>query len=225
MSTKFSKFKFKPIVYSNHLSLPVDINAIRYRISVLKNVFEQVESIHNELRELSIKLDNEQQELTKDDDTDDNYDYRYNDELIDLEFTFYRVNRISAVFSMYAFLENSLNRICKDKQSKMNIPISFTDFSGNGIMRAKNYLDKYQIVDFSDSTCNGAWSKLKTLNKLRNALAHAEGDLEQVQCLDSNAVINTKGLSLFGSTIMISESYIIESFDCVEQFLIYVCKD
>lgn len=225
MSNKFSKLKFKPLIQANHLSVPITESSIIQRISILKSVFEQIESVHNEHKNLMVELDQQQQIYTKNDSTDDNYDYSFNNELLDLEFTFYRINRISTVLSMYAFLESTLNKICENKKSKLNLPISVFDLNNNGIERAKNYLDKFELVDFSGSSCNGEWSHLKILNKLRNAIAHAEGDLEHTKTLTDKQITNVKGLSLFGTTIMISDTYIVDTFRHIEKFLIYICKD
>ncbi|TOA68488.1 hypothetical protein, partial [Vibrio parahaemolyticus] len=90
------KFGFKPTVYQNHLNLPISAGSVQYRISTLRSVFEQIEASQNTHRDLMIELDEQQQELTKNDESDENYDYSFNDELIDLEFNFYRVNRVSS---------------------------------------------------------------------------------------------------------------------------------
>jgi hypothetical protein len=225
MTNKFSGFSFKPTVYQNHLTLPVTVGSVKYRISVLKSVFDQVEATQKEYADLVVELDKNQQELTKNDETDENYDYSFNNELIDLEFNFYRVNRISSVLSMYAYLETTLNRICQQKQRKFDLPISVYDLSGNGILRSKNYLEKFGLVDFSNSICNGTWSNLSNLNKLRNALAHSEGDIEQAKQFKGKHINNIKGLSLFGSTIMISDGYVVETLDEIEKFLVYLCEN
>ncbi|EKC5521600.1 TPA: hypothetical protein ACPVW6_000954 [Vibrio parahaemolyticus] len=225
MTDKFAKFGFKPMVYENHLSHPVTAGSVQYRISVLRSVFEQVEGSRKQHRDLMIELDTVQQQLTKHDETDENYDYSFSDQLIDLEFNFYRVNRISSILSMYAYLENTLNRICYQKQREFNLLISVSDFSGNGIFRARNYLEKFKLVDFSDSVCNGAWSNLINLNKLRNSLIHAEGDIEQTKKITSKTIQGIKGLSLFGSTIMISHDYVVEALSEIEKFLVYLCQN
>ncbi|MEI8607918.1 hypothetical protein P4S70_01770 [Enterovibrio sp. Hal110] len=175
MTDKFSKLGFKPWVYQNHLNHPISAGSVQYRISTLKSVFEQVEASQNTHRDLMIELDEQQQEITKNDESDENYDYSFNDQLIDLEFNFYRVNRVSSVLSLYSYLENTLNRFCHQKQSQYDLPISVSDLSGNGIIRCKIYLEKFNLVNFSDPVCNGAWSSLINLNKLRKCASTCRG--------------------------------------------------
>jgi len=225
MATKFSGRSFKPIVYQNHLTLPVTEGSVKYRISVLKSVFQQVEMTQQEHRDSMIKFDKKEQEFNKNQDTDEYYDYSFNDELLDLEFNFYRVNRIASVLSMYAYLETTLNRICQQKQQKFDLPISVSDLFGNGIIRSRNYLDKFKLVDLSNDVCNGAWSNLINLNKLRNTLAHSEGDIELSRHLDNQKINKIIGLSLFGSTIMISNDYVVNTLDEIEKFLVYLCQN
>lgn len=225
MTDKFSKFGFKPTVYQNHLNHPISAGSVQYRISTLRSVFEQIEASQNTHRDLMIELDKQQQELTKNDESDENYDYSFNDELIGLEFNFYRVNRVSSVLSLYSYLENTLNRFCHQKQTQHDLPISVLDLSGNGIIRCRFYLEKFDLVNFSDPVCNGAWSNLINLNKLRNALAHAEGDLENSRHLDIKKVKKIKGLTLFGTTVMISKDYVTDTMEEVEKFLVHICKN
>ena len=60
MSNKFSKLKFKPLIQANHLSVPITESSIIQRISILKSVFEQIESVHNEHKNLMVELDQQQ---------------------------------------------------------------------------------------------------------------------------------------------------------------------
>ncbi|MGS0537300.1 hypothetical protein [Pseudoalteromonas sp. SaAl2] len=220
MDKKFDSFK--PSIPSNHLAFPVTTTSVKSRVSVLKSVFKQVEAMQDEYKDLLIELNERELERTKHEDTDDNYNSNFSHELYDLDFTFYRVHRISSVLTMYTYLENTLNRICQLKQAENNIPITVTDLSKSGIERAKTYLEKFKLVDFSG--CNGHWSKIKNLSRLRNTLAHAEGDIEYSNNLDEKRISQIQGLSLSGSTIMISDTYIIEALDNIEDFLVYVCE-
>ncbi|RLV59402.1 hypothetical protein D5018_12275 [Parashewanella curva] len=225
MTNKFKNKSFKPTVLQNHLTYPVSADSIKNRISVLKAVFNEVEETQVKYRDLLVKLDKNQQKLTLHDDSDEHYNYCYQDELIDLEFNFYRVNRISSILNMYAFLEHTLNRICHQKQLKYSLPISVYDLSGSGIERAKLYLNKFNLVNFASNICQSAWCNLTNLNKLRNALVHGEGDLDYTKKLKKEQIINIKGLDLHGSTILISNEYVIDALDNIEKFLTFVCED
>lgn len=217
--------KFKPIEYQNHLNLPVTINSVIYRIAVLKSVFKQVEAIQKEQVDLMIKCNKNQRGVTTNLEINEYYDYQLSDKFLDLEFNFYRINRVSSILSMYAYLETSMFRICQQKQNSFDIPISVSELSGSGIVRSRNYLKKFGLINFSDSVCNGVWSHLSNLNKLRNALAHSEGDIELTERIKAQTIHETDGLSLLGTTIMISDDYVLKRLSNIQTFLIYLCRD
>ena len=67
---------------------------------------------------------------------------------------------------------------------------------GEGIVRAKDYLEKLAKVDFS--ALNDEWSHLMTLNRIRNCIVHCEGDIKSSTSAAQlqNIVNKTRGLFL-----------------------------
>lgn len=128
--------------------------------------------------------------------------------------------RKSTLVSVYSFLENSMNNLCSHLGSRHAYPVKLNDLRGEGIVRAKDYLDKLAKVDFS--ALNGEWSHLKTLNKIRNCIVHSEGDIKTSKSSSQleNIVAITSGLSLRNERkIKIEREYIDFSINKVEEFL------
>lgn len=69
--------------------------------------------------------------------------------------------RKSTLVSVYSFLENSMNSLCRHLCARHIYPVKLNDLRGEGIVRAKDYLEKLAQVDFS--SINGEWSHLMTL--------------------------------------------------------------
>ena len=128
--------------------------------------------------------------------------------------------RKSTIVSVYSFLENSLNNLCRNLCAKYGYPVTLVDLKGERIVRAKDYLEKLAKVDFSIP--NGKWSDLQTLNKIRNCIVHCEGDIEsskstfQIQ----NIVNNNSNLSLKDDRhIKIEREYVDFCITKTEDFL------
>lgn len=93
-----------------------------------------------------------------------------------IEETFIGMYRKSTLVSIYSFLEDSLNSLCKHLYSMHKYPITLDDLAGKGIVRAKVYLEKLAKVDFSK--INTEWTDLSTLIRIRNCIIHCDGDIE-----------------------------------------------
>lgn len=139
------------------------------------------------------------------------------------EHFFWRVHRVSTLLIAYSLLENLMAKICKYKLEHLND----NDINGYGVLPFKVYLENKYGVNFAEPKIEKYWSKVLTLNKLRNSLAHSEGDLEQYEyfskksCDKLRRTINgTKGISLYSNTIMISKDYVIESINAIEGLLL-----
>lgn len=219
--------KFKPTEYNNHLDLPVTINSVIDHIAVLRAVFNQIEAIQKEQVALMIQCNKSQRGMTSTPEINEYYDYQLSDKFRAIEFNFYRINRVSSVLNMYAYLEASMFRICQQKQINCNLPNSVLQVKdkGRGIGRCKIYLTENNFMNCSDPICKNSWDHLTYLNKLRDALAHCEGDIELTGSITEKIIKSIDGLSLLGTTIMISDNYVLNTLDRIETFLIYLCQD
>ncbi len=128
--------------------------------------------------------------------------------------------RKSTLVSVYSFLENSMNGLCRHLSSRHNYPVKLNDLRGEGIVRAKDYLEKLAQIDFA--AINGEWSHLMDLNKIRNCIVHSEGDIKASKNSSKleNIVAYNTSLSLRNErNIKIEREYIDIIINKVEEFI------
>jgi len=75
----------------------------------------------------------------------------------------------SIIISIYSFLEQSLQGLCKVAEKKHLIKVD--DISGNGIFQFRKYLEKVIEIDFTEM--NDEWNEITKLNHFRNVLVHS----------------------------------------------------
>lgn len=129
--------------------------------------------------------------------------------------------RHSTVVTLYTFLESSMNKLCRHLYRLKQYSVELSDLKGDGISRAKLYLEKLANVDFDK--LNGDWSKLSSLNAIRNCLVHAEGNINGVRSPTklTKIVENTDGIyANYNSEIVIEREYVENCIDTIESFLI-----
>lgn len=116
--------------------------------------------------------------------------------------------RKSTLVSLYSFLEHSLNDLCGHLFRTKAFAVAVTDLRGEGIIRAKDYLEKLPKVDFS--LLNDEWTHLIEFNKIRNCIVHSDGDINQSRSKKSlNEIVKSReGLELQHDRILISREYI-----------------
>lgn len=130
------------------------------------------------------------------------------------------LHRKSILVSIYSFLENSMNSLCRHSHAIHKYPVKVDDLKGEGIVRAKNYIEKLASVDFS--TLNQEWSHLMALNKIRNCIVHSEGDVTNPKSSSqlANIINNNNGLSLKDNRyIKIEKEFIDSCIDIIENFI------
>ena len=128
--------------------------------------------------------------------------------------------RKSTMVSVYSFLESSMNSLCNHLCRSHQYPVELSDLRGEGIIRAKNYLEKLAGVDFS--LMNGEWGDLKSFNQLRNCIVHSEGHIYSSRATDKlkNIIDNNPSLSLMHeSVIKVEREYIDSIMTTTEVFL------
>lgn len=128
--------------------------------------------------------------------------------------------RKATLVSIYSFLEYSMNQLCKHLCLVHKYPVQLDDLRGEGIVRARNYLEKLAEVEFKP--LNGEWSHLKILNKIRNCIVHAEGNIKasHKESQLEKIVENNSNLSLRSERyVKIEREYIDFCINKVENFL------
>lgn len=84
------------------------------------------------------------------------------------------IHRTALVISVYVFIEDQLNGLCKTLGKSLDTKIRFTDLSGRGIERALLFLSKIALFDLGAIP---SLSFVRHVNKLRNKMVHASGIL------------------------------------------------
>ncbi len=89
------------------------------------------------------------------------------------------LQRRSAFLTVWSYLEHQLDQLCLLYQSERKFGLSFTDLSGQGIDRSTAYLEK--VAGLQELKASEEWNVLKTLQRIRNAIVHADGKLRDHQ--------------------------------------------
>jgi hypothetical protein len=85
------------------------------------------------------------------------------------------LQRRSAFLTVWSFLEHQLDQLCLFYQSEKGFGLSFMDLSGKGIDRSTSYLEK--VAGLKGLKNTQQWDVLKTLQRIRNVIAHDDGKL------------------------------------------------
>jgi hypothetical protein len=124
--------------------------------------------------------------------------------------------------SIYALFESSINRLLIYCQNKENQVRSLKDIKGKSLLsRVNKYIEQVLLYDykFSDSDIQ----TLTSLIAVRNCIAHANGDLNQLDQRKKNnlsKIINNRNdLSVFSEQICVSAQYLQNMFGLIDQLL------
>ncbi len=210
----FSKKAGDPLnLYSNLTS----VRFVKSRLAAFRELFLKIDNIHsNEERECQSILG---------DDTESHEAYEYAKMQLYVLGYYSQTHRASTLIACYSMLENSMVNMCNTYAEKKNFPIKVADLRGEGIVRCQNYLEKYNLCDFSSPNLHTHWHKLKFLIKLRNCLAHCGGDITRSRVVIKPETVNgTKGLYMRGNHIQIESQYVLDSIDTVEELFVSISR-
>jgi len=85
------------------------------------------------------------------------------------------LQRRSALLTVWSFLEHELNNLCLRYQREKGFALAFSDLGGKGIDRSTAYLEK--IAGLEGLNASREWHDLKTVQRIRNVIAHDDGKL------------------------------------------------
>jgi hypothetical protein len=97
------------------------------------------------------------------------------------------LQRRSAFLTVWSYLEHQLDQLCLFYQSEKKFRLSFMDLSGKGIDRSAGYLEK--VAGLQGLKASEEWDLLKTLQRIRNVIAHDDGKLRDHQGKPKNGII------------------------------------
>jgi len=121
--------------------------------------------------------------------------------------------RYSFLFLLNSLIEAHLNDYCRYLADCAGIDITLNDLQGQGIERARKYLDKVLGVLSSQDTI---WEPILRLNKVRNAAAHCGGDISDSRDKTYLEDLANRGLGIAidsGDRIVVSEEF---CSDCIK---------
>jgi hypothetical protein len=123
------------------------------------------------------ELENKLKELEKEEEEIQNM---YQDNIIDdyskIEHIFEESFCYSLTVMIYTLLEKNINKICNWMQHFKSLDSKLNEIDGQGIERAKNYLKKVVKIQIDENDK----IFLDKINTIRNALAHVNGDIRDI---------------------------------------------
>jgi len=102
------------------------------------------------------------------------------------EVYFPSLQRRSALLTVWGFLEHELDKLCLLYQSEKGFKLAFSDLSGKGIDRSTGYLEK--VAGLEGLKASPEWADIKTLQRIRNLIAHGDGKLRDHQGKPKNGI-------------------------------------
>jgi len=90
---------------------------------------------------------------------------------------FPQYQRKSYLIMLVSIFEDFMNQLCRSVEADLDIKASFTDFTGSGIERAKQYLSKLSSLSLPVS--GKEWKQIKDAQAIRNVIAHAAGHIDK----------------------------------------------
>lgn len=139
----------------------------------------------------------------------------------------------SVFASAYSLFERHLNDLCTLLGKDAAVESKLTDFGGQGIERAKEFLSK--AVGIAKMFDSAEWNEIQNYSKVRNVLVHTSGRLDLTQRKHKwvfNYARKQPGLMVFpddsqsdSAEITILPDYIYQALLCYKAFLIRICRN
>lgn len=135
---------------------------------------------------------------------------------------FIKTLRYSLLVTSYSFLETSLDKLCHMFYKRKGISIPPSGLTEKGIDRSKEYLKKHCSVIFPSGKRD--WQELKNLNKIRNCIVHANGNILRLKDKESKDLLkviqDTSGvIAERCRMIVVDETYIPQILTNIENIL------
>lgn len=211
--------KKKSWFYTGHFGF------IKWRLNEFKDYVLAIESnFQGKKGELRKRYEDEIKKIEKESEEKYHISDYYEEELITIDRVYLETFRYSAIVSIYSILESSMNALCNHLMKSKELSLELKEIRGEGIERAKLYLEKVCHVKLPAKS--NSWSKIQNLNKIRNCIVHAEGDVDRTRNPRKlkNIIKNTDGLDLMNVYIKIDKKYLEDSIESIEDFLQRLCE-
>lgn len=142
------------------------------------------------------------------------------DELIEVTLPKYFLGSI--LVTIWAVFESGILEIADEIKSQKNLEIHLNDINGDVMDRVNKYFN--QILDMPIPTRSETWQHLRMLYVLRNAIAHANGRLENVKREDAikkikNWVKADIGIQIVRGDILFTSDFVRKTHRIIFEFL------
>lgn len=125
--------------------------------------------------------------------------------------------RASTIIVLISFVETTLSQICRDVRLITKEELRPGDLNGGAVERSKRYLKRFGGF----SVDQAAWERIDDIIQIRNALVHANGDVDQ--CKNPGKVREivsaNLGLNEIYGAISIDSSYLEHCLGCTQDLL------
>jgi len=129
-------------------------------------------------------------------DNEDYYEYNY---IYTIEDEIPRIIRMPFVITIYSLLENSVTQLLRYGKVKEKIDSDLKDFKANTLLTQYNkYMEQALKYDFQFS--NSAVKNITIINKIRNCIAHANGNFEGLSTNKINEIKDIEKMKIGVST-------------------------
>ena len=125
--------------------------------------------------------------------------------------------RASTITALISFVEISLSQICRDVRLITQEELRPRDLNGSAVEKSKKYLKRFGGFTVDQVI----WKRIDGIVQIRNALVHANGDIDQYRTPRQirEIVSETQGLNETYGAISIDKSYLEHCLDCVEDLM------
>ena len=135
------------------------------------------------------------------------------------------LQRRSALLTVWGFLEHELDKLCSLYQSEKGFKLAVSDLSEKGIDRSTNYLEK--VAGLNGLKASPEWNNLKTLQRIRNLIAHEEGKLRDRNGKPRDRIL--KDMKDFGFLkgeveILVAEGFLPKTLDICKSYFKLIGK-
>ena len=119
------------------------------------------------------------------------------------------------LMNIYSLVDYWINEICEHHRRKQTLSLGRADIKGKNELQARHkYLTAYAGLNLS--TVQASYKQLDNLRKVRNTFMHGGGHVPSDREAEFLAI---NGIALFGSLIVIEDSFIWSSLEHAKTYL------
>jgi len=125
--------------------------------------------------------------------------------------------RASTITALISFVETTLSQICRDVRLITQEDLRPSDLKGSAVGKSKKYLKRFGGFTVDQVV----WERIDDIVQIRNALVHANGDIDQCRSPKKIREIVSENASLDEAhgVIAIGRSYLTHCLECVDGLL------